>query len=133
MQICLSLEKVLGAGLCRQCFCGYCREFGVVELKKVNRAQARSRRGSMGTIPPIPKVAPKIFRSIKLLIWKPKKYFSATQQNCLRNSFWKLGPRTKISGKLEVRSLIPLNWFNSCIDSLFAGNDTHSQARSQKC
>ena len=31
--------------------------------------------------PPIPKVAPKIFRLIKLLVCKPKKYFSANQRN----------------------------------------------------
>jgi len=28
--------------------------------------------------------------------------------------------RTKNSRKSEVRNLIPTNWFNSCIDSLFA-------------
>ena len=41
----------------------------------------------MGAIapPPIPKVAPKIFRSIKLLTSKPKKYFSANHRKCLRN------------------------------------------------
>jgi len=35
--------------------------------------------------PPIPNVAPKIFRVIKVLIRKPKKYFSANQRHCLRN------------------------------------------------
>jgi len=34
----------------------------------------------MGAIaPPIPKVAPKGFRAIKLLMRKPKKYFKAKQ------------------------------------------------------
>jgi len=46
----------------------------------------RVARGAMGAIsPPIPKVAPKIFRSIKLLMSKPKKYFSANHRKCLRN------------------------------------------------
>jgi len=34
---------------------------------------------------------------------------------------WKLGLRTKISRKSELSSLTPINWFNSCNDSLFAG------------
>ena len=38
-----------------------------------------------GNAPPIPNVAPKIFRVIKVLIRKPKKYFSANQRHCLRN------------------------------------------------
>jgi len=33
---------------------------------------------------------------------------------------WKLGLRIKNSRKLKVRSLISINWFNSCLDSLFA-------------
>jgi len=44
------------------------------------------RRGKGGNCPPpIPNVAPKIFRVIKLLMRKPKKYFSANQWHCLRN------------------------------------------------
>jgi len=44
-----------------------------------------ARGGTMGAIaPPIPKVAPKGFRAIKLLMRKPKKYFKANQSNCLR-------------------------------------------------
>jgi len=40
--------------------------------------QARSKGGAMGAIaPPIPKVEPTIFRLIKLLVCKPKQYFSA--------------------------------------------------------
>jgi len=41
----------------------------------------------MGAIftPPIPNVAPKMFRVIKVLMRKPKKYFSANQRHCLRN------------------------------------------------
>jgi len=40
----------------------------------------------MGAIaPPIPKVAPKMFGSIKLLMFKPKKYFSANHRKSLRN------------------------------------------------
>jgi len=40
----------------------------------------------MGAIsPPTPKVAPKTFRSIKLLMSKPKKYFSVNHRKCLRN------------------------------------------------
>jgi len=35
--------------------------------------------------PPIPNVAPKMFWVIKLLMRKPKKYFSANQRHCLRN------------------------------------------------
>jgi len=42
--------------------------------------QARSQEGEMP--PPIPKVAPKNFRIIKLLMCKPNKYFIANQQNC---------------------------------------------------
>jgi len=39
----------------------------------------------MGAIsPPIPKVAPKMYRSIKLLMSKPKNYFSANHRKCLR-------------------------------------------------
>jgi len=44
--------------------------------------QARSQGGNS---PPIPNVAPKIFRIIKVLMRKPKKYFSANQRHCLRN------------------------------------------------
>ena len=33
--------------------------------------------------PPIPKVAPKMFRSIKLLICKPTKFFSVNHLKCL--------------------------------------------------
>jgi len=41
----------------------------------------------MGAIapPPIPNVAQNIFRLIKLLMCKPKKYFRANQRNCLRS------------------------------------------------
>ena len=54
--------------------------------------QARSQRDRWGQLPSqIPKVAPKIFRLKKLLMCKPKKYFSANQQNCFRNlSYFKL-------------------------------------------
>jgi len=54
---------------------------------KCTWSQARSHGGAMGAIAPplIPKVAPKIFRSNKLLISKPKKYFSANHRKCLRN------------------------------------------------
>ena len=46
----------------------------------------RVARGAMGVIaPPIPKVTPKIFRSMKLLMSKPKKYCSANHRKCLRN------------------------------------------------
>jgi len=42
----------------------------------------------MGAIaPPIPKVEPKVFRLVKLLMCKPKKYFSANQQNCFKEPF----------------------------------------------
>jgi len=34
--------------------------------------------------PPIPNVAPKIFRVIKVLMRKPKKYFGANQRHFLR-------------------------------------------------
>jgi len=37
----------------------------------------------MGAIaPPIEKDEPKFFWLLKLLIYKPKKYFSANQRNC---------------------------------------------------
>ena len=42
-----------------------------------------ARRGAIS--PPIPKVAPNIFRSIKLLMSKLKKYFSANHGKCLHN------------------------------------------------
>jgi len=45
-------------------------------------SQARSQGDNGGNSSPIPKVAPKIFRIIKLLMCKPKKYFSTNQQNC---------------------------------------------------
>jgi len=55
----------------------------------VAAANIRVARGpgvAMGAIAPaILKVAPKIFRLIKLLVCKPKKYLSANQRNCLRN------------------------------------------------
>ena len=47
------------------------------------RRQARSQGGNVP--PPIPNVAPKIFTVIKVLMRKPKKYFSANQRHCLRN------------------------------------------------
>jgi len=42
-------------------------------------------RGGNGVIAPlpIPKVAPKIFRSIKLLMCKPKKYFSVNHRKSM--------------------------------------------------
>jgi len=33
---------------------------------------------------------------------------------------WKLGLRSKISGKREISCLILISWVNSCNDSLFA-------------
>ena len=56
------------------------------------RAQARGQGGAMEAIapPPIPKVAPKIFRVIKLLMCKPRKHFNASQRNCLRHLFHQL-------------------------------------------
>jgi len=36
--------------------------------------------------PPIPKVAPAIFRLIKLLMCKPKKCVSTNQRNCLKKT-----------------------------------------------
>jgi len=44
-----------------------------------------ARGGNGGNYPLIPRVAPKIFRAIKLLMCKPKKYFSANHRNCLKN------------------------------------------------
>jgi len=45
--------------------------------------QARSQGGQWGQLhTSIPKVAPKNFRIIKLLMCKSKKYFTANQQNC---------------------------------------------------
>jgi len=39
--------------------------------------------GNGGKIaPPIPNVEPKFFTLMKLLMGKPKKYFSANQRNC---------------------------------------------------
>jgi len=38
--------------------------------------------------PPIPKVALTIFRLIKLLMCKPKKYVSANQRNYLKKLFY---------------------------------------------
>jgi len=45
--------------------------------------QARTQGGAMA--PPIPNVAPKIFRVIKVLMRKPQKYFNANQRHFLRN------------------------------------------------
>ena len=48
--------------------------------------QARSRGGgNWGNGPPNSERAPKIFRVIKVLMHKSKKYFSANQQHCFRN------------------------------------------------
>jgi len=33
---------------------------------------------------------------------------------------WKLGSEPKFSRGLDLRNVIPMSWFNSCIDSLFA-------------
>jgi len=41
----------------------------------------------------------------------------------------KLGLRTKFSRKRDVSSSIPINWFISCNDSLFAGTTTHTAQR----
>jgi len=46
--------------------------------------QARSQGGNGGNSPPIPKVALTVFRLIKLLMCKPKKYVSANQWNWLK-------------------------------------------------
>jgi len=43
-----------------------------------------AREGAMPP-PPIPNVVPKIFRAIKVLMLKPKKYFGANQRHFLRN------------------------------------------------
>jgi len=53
---------------------------------KFGSMQARSQGGEIGAMtPPIPNVAPKFFRVIKVLMRRPKKYFSANQRHCLRN------------------------------------------------
>jgi len=66
------------------------RAFFVISVTNSNvdakRRQVRSQGGSGGNASPqIPNVAPKIFMVIKVLIRKPKKYFSANQRHCLRN------------------------------------------------
>jgi len=47
--------------------------------------QTRSQDGNGGNWPPNPKVEPKFFRFIKLLVCKPNTYLSANHRNCLRN------------------------------------------------
>jgi len=50
----------------------------------VNVAKGRCvARGAMGVIsPPISKVPTKIFRLLKLLMYKPEKSFNENQRNC---------------------------------------------------
>jgi len=77
--LCRDVECVFLITPLFQCAALYCI-FAVVSC------QARRQGGQWGQLPPpIPKVAPKIFRSIKLLMSKPKKYFSANHRKCLRN------------------------------------------------
>jgi len=65
------------------------KDFFSDSLIKICIAARRvARGGSLGAIAtPILKVAPKIFRLIKLLMCKPKKYFSANKRNCLKEPF----------------------------------------------
>jgi len=56
-----------------------------VSVAYCERGRRVATGGDVGNSPPIPNVAPKIFRSMKLLMSKPKKYFSANRRKCLRN------------------------------------------------
>jgi len=77
----------------------------------------------MGAIapPPIPRVAPKFFRAIKLLMCKPKQYFSANHRKCLRNllhNFVEPGESTK------VHQLSVINPIQEVIKRQLQRNDT---------
>jgi len=68
-----------------------------------------ARGGAMGAIvPPILRVAPKIFRAIKFLICKPEKYFSANDRKYLRNLLHNLVESDQ-STKVHQLSMIKSN------------------------
>jgi len=98
-------SRVWGNCLC----CLVCRltftPIGVLLFFRRNWSRRVARGGRWGQLPPpIPKVAPKIFRLIKLMC-KPKKYFSANKRNCLRNlSYFSL-----------QLNLITAVWFTNCL------------------
>ena len=59
--------------------------FGPSVIKVAHQARSQGRGQLEQCPPPIPSDAPKMFRVIKGLMRKPKKYFSANQRHCLRN------------------------------------------------
>jgi len=63
--------------------------FSAAQIAKISYLARRvARGGNGGNRTPIPKVALKMFRMIKLLMCKPKKCVSANQRNCLKNLFY---------------------------------------------